>query len=108
MLAVELEQSKDRRSKPNRAGAVLKQRIDENPTEAFLAFRIVFEDFEVITVIAVQAVDCSEPNKPLVVLNDIRHPNLRETLGAGYPCKADIFTLDDGKPDGKDIRFARI
>src|SRR6266404_1680385 len=87
-------------SDPNRAGAVLKQRIDVNPTEAFLAFRIMFEDFEIVTVIAIQAVDCSEPNKPLVVLNDIRNPNLREALGAGYPCKADILTLDDGKLDG--------
>src|SRR3984885_13680522 len=87
-------------SDPNRPGAVLKQGIDENPTEAFLAFRIMFEDFEVITVIAVKAVPCSEPNKPLVVLNDIRNPDLREALGAGYPCKADILTLDDGKIDG--------
>src|ERR1700756_3852490 len=85
---------------PNRAGAVVKQRIDVNPTEAFLAFRIMFEDFEIVTVIAIQAVPCSEPNKPLVVLNHIRNPNLREALGAGYPCKADILTLDDGKPDG--------
>src|SRR6266849_7327326 len=87
-------------SDPNRAGAVLKQRIDVNPTEAFRTFRIVFEDFEVITVVAIQAVPCPEPNKPLVVLNDIRNPNLRETLGTGYPCKADILTLHDGKPDG--------
>src|SRR6266478_4673724 len=87
-------------SDPNRPGAVLKQRIDINPTDAFLAFRIMFEDFEIVTVIAIQAVPCSEPNKPLVVLNDIRNPNLREALGAGYPCKADILTLDDGKPDG--------
>src|ERR1700722_1082704 len=87
-------------SDPNRAGAVLKQRIDVNPTEAFLAFRIVFEDFEIVTVIAIQAVPCSEPNKPLVVLNDIRNSNFREALGVGYPCKADILTVDDGKPDG--------
>src|SRR6202166_2716962 len=87
-------------SHPNRAGAVLKQRIDENPTEAFLAFRIMFEDFEIVTVIAIQAVPCSEPNKSLIVLNDIRNPNLREALGTGYPCKADIPTLDNGKPDG--------
>ena len=85
---------------PNRAGAVLEQRIDENPTEAFLAFRIMFEDSEIVTVIAIQAVPCSEPNKPLVVLNDIRNPYLREALGAGYPCKADILTVDDGQPDG--------
>jgi hypothetical protein len=90
-------------SDPNRAGAVLKQRIDVNPTEAFLAFGIVFEDFEVITVVAIQSVDCSEPNKPLVVLNDIRNPNLREALRAGYPRKADILTLDDGKPDGFNV-----
>src|ERR1700730_2518798 len=87
-------------SHPNRAGALLKQRRDINHTEAFLAFRIMFEDFEIVTVIAIQAVPCSEPNKPLVVLNDIRNPNFREALGAGYPCKADILTLDDGKPDG--------
>src|SRR6202451_867807 len=87
-------------SDPNRAGAVLKQRIDVDSTEAFLTFRIMFEDFEVIAVIAIQAVPCSEPNKPLVVLNDFRNPNLREALGTGYPCKADILTLDDGKPDG--------
>src|ERR1700692_2325526 len=87
-------------SDPNRAGAVLKQRIDVNPTEAFLAFRIMFEDFEIVAVIAIQAVPCSEPNKPLVVLNDIRNPSLREALGTGYRCKADILTLDDGQPDG--------
>src|ERR1700688_1166557 len=87
-------------SDPNRAGAVLKQRIDVNPTQAFLAFQIMFEDFEIVTVIANQAVQCSEPNKPLVVLNDIRNPNLIEALGAGYPCKADILTFDDRKPDG--------
>jgi hypothetical protein len=44
-------------------------------------FRIMFEDFEMITVIAIQAVPCSEPNKHLVVLNDIRNPNLRKALG---------------------------
>jgi len=65
-------------SDPKCAGAVLKQRVDIDPTEAFRTFRIVFEDFEVITVIAIQAVPCSEPNEPLVVLNDIRNPNLRE------------------------------
>src|ERR1700689_2129096 len=90
-------------SDPNRAGAVLKQRIDVNPTEAFPAFRIMFEDFEIVTVIAIQAVPCSEPNKPLVVLNDIRNPNLREALGAGYPGKADILTIDHGKPDGFNV-----
>src|ERR1700733_7823567 len=87
-------------SDPNRAGAVLKQRIDENSAEAFLAFQIMFEDFESVTVIANQAVQCSEPNKPLVVLNDVRNPKLIEALGAGYPRKADIFTVDDGKADG--------
>ena len=60
-------------SDPNRAGAVLKQRIDENPTEALLAFQIMLKDFEIVTVIANQAVQCSEPDKPLVVLNDIRN-----------------------------------
>ena len=45
---------------PNRAGAVLEQRIDENPAEAFLAFRIMFEDSEIVTVIAIQAVPCSD------------------------------------------------
>jgi len=87
-------------SDPNRAGPIFKQRIDENPTEAFRAFQIMFEDFEIVTVIASQAIQCSEPNKPLVVLNDIRNPYLREALGAGYPCKADILTVDDGQPDG--------
>src|SRR5580704_16569602 len=90
-------------SDPNRAGAVLKQRRDVNPAEAFLAFRIMFEDFEIVTVVAIQAVPRSEPNEPLVVLNDIRNPNLREALGAGYPRKADILTLDDGKPDGSSV-----
>src|SRR5580693_7489194 len=94
-------------SDPNRAGAVLKQRIDVNPTEAFLAFRLMFEDFEIVTVIAIQAVPCSEPDKPLVVLNDIRNPSLREALGTGEPGKADIPTLDDGKPDGFSV-YRRI
>jgi hypothetical protein len=39
-------------SDPNCAGAVLKQRIDENPTKAFRAVQIMFEDFEIVTVIA--------------------------------------------------------
>ena len=39
-------------------------------------------------------------------LNDIRNPNLREALGAGYPCKADILTLDDGKPDGFSVHLS--
>src|ERR1700722_10155486 len=87
-------------SDPNRAGAVLEQRIDVNPTKAFLAFRIMFEDFEIVTVIAIQAVPGSEPDKPLIVLNHIRNPDLREALGGGYPSKADILTFDDWKPDG--------
>lgn len=84
---------------PKRAGPVLKQRIDVDPTEAFGTLRIVFEDFEVITVVAIQAVPCPEPNKPLVTLNDIRNPDLREALGTGCPGKADVLTLDDRKPD---------
>src|ERR1700751_3286817 len=94
-------------SDPKCAGAVLKQRVDIDPTEAFRTFRIVFEDFEVITVIAIQTVPCPEPNESLIVLNDIRNPNLGEALGIGYPCKADVFTLDDGKPDGLGV-YRRI
>ncbi len=84
---------------PEKSLAVFEKRSDENAAEAGGNSRFVDEDFEIVTVVAVQAELGAEPQEPPVILNDLRDLGLGEAIGCGKMSEPDIGSIDNRHVD---------
>jgi hypothetical protein len=89
-------------SDPQAPGSVLEQCIDVHVAKALGIRRIILENAESITVVAIQPVLCAEPEEPAIVLDNVRHSLLRQSLRARQAHETQIMPI--GHAEMNDVR----
>src|SRR5690242_151726 len=74
--------------------------MDVHAAEAIGAGGVVTEDLELIPVVTIEPVLCSEPNETLVVLHNLLNTRLRQTLRGGKPTEAQGIGIHHRKLHG--------
>src|ERR1700730_3297542 len=93
---------------PEHAVPVLKERKDVRPSQAVRDAWLVYEHFEVVAVVAVQAVLCSKPDKSEIILHDLCDACLREAICCGDATDPEPLAGANGDAqDGCDKRLRR-
>jgi hypothetical protein len=73
---------------------ILKQRVHFYAAETFGIAGFVFEYFELIAVVPVEAIPGTKPHESLCVLNNRLNSNVREILRIGQLLEADVSAFD--------------
>jgi len=88
-----------RASHPDRPGAVFEQREDIHAGQAPGILVVVRKNLEAVAVVAIQAVLGTKPDEAQVVLDELVHAGLGESLSAGDSGEADVVAVGDGQAD---------
>src|SRR4029077_6855352 len=84
---------------PQRSRSVFDQRLHEHATQAIGLGRIILEQPEVVSVVAVDSVLSTEPHESLVVLNNLCYAVLGQTFDARESQESNVIAVDDGYSD---------
>ena len=88
---------------PERVRAIPQERIDPDAAEAVLLPRIVSEHPQLMAIVSVKAALGPEPHEALVVLDDLLHARLRQSLGS-HPPELKVVSIDERHRQGDPLR----
>src|SRR5581483_12037973 len=78
---------------PHSAGMIHEQRRHDDVAKALGLVPLVLEHAKPITVVAIEAVLCAEPEKSAIILNDMRHSLLGEAQRARQAHKTQVISI---------------
>jgi hypothetical protein len=84
---------------PQDSIAILEKRGDKRARKAIPTRRIVYEHLEIVAVVAIESVLGTEPNEASVILDNLCHTSLRESVCSRYAANPRITRFLHGNPD---------